>query len=71
LLMEHSARYIPKMGDEVTALGQTGLFVVIAVHAEPESVDLKLTGPREFILRHTPWGALKATKKTREAVSRK
>jgi hypothetical protein len=60
--MEHSARYIPKMGDEVTALGQKGLFVVIAVRTEPESVDLKLTGPREFILRHTPWGALKPTK---------
>jgi hypothetical protein len=65
--MKHSPRYIPKLGDEVTALGQDGLFVVMAVRTKPESVDLKLTGPREFILRNTPWGSLKPTKEIREA----
>jgi hypothetical protein len=67
--MKRSARYIPKLGDEVTALGHNGLFVLIAVRTKPESVDLKLAGPREFILRRTPWGVLKPTKKIREDVT--
>jgi hypothetical protein len=64
--MEHSTRYIPKMGDEVTALGHSGVFVVIAVHTEPEWADLQLTSPRTFILSRIPWGALKPLKKTAE-----
>jgi hypothetical protein len=65
--MRHPGRYIPKLGDEVTALGHHGPFVVIAVRSKPESVDLMLAGgPREFILRQIPWGTLKPTKKIRE-----
>jgi hypothetical protein len=63
--MGHSARYLPKLGDEVTVLGQKGLFVVIAVRTEPESVDSKFSGPQEFILRNTSWRTLKPTKNVR------
>jgi hypothetical protein len=57
--MEDSARYVPTLGDEVTIVGRKGLFVVIAVRTRPESVDLRLTGSRGFILRNTPWRTLK------------
>ena len=54
-------RYVPTLGDEVTVLGRKGVFVVIAVRTQPESVDLKLTGSREIILRNTLWRTLKPT----------
>jgi hypothetical protein len=57
--MEGSVRYVPTLGDEVTVLGRKGRFVVIAVRIKPESVDLKLTGSRELILRNTPWRTLR------------
>lgn len=47
-----------------SALGQNGLFVVTAVHTEPDTADLKLTGPRDFILRDIPWGVLNPLKRT-------
>jgi translation initiation factor 2 beta subunit (eIF-2beta)/eIF-5 len=62
-----SQRYLPKLGDEVTALGHNGLFMVIAICTKPESVDLKLTG-REFILRNISWGSLNPRKNAREDI---
>ena len=64
-------QYVPTKGDEVYALGQNGSFTVRSVHTDPNSVDLKLIGPREFILKGVPWGALTIIKKakTREDVN--
>ncbi|HMG01592.1 MAG TPA: hypothetical protein VK596_00580 [Edaphobacter sp.] len=56
-------RYIPKKGDEVSVLGQNGPFKVIAVKTEPNFVEVKLIGPREFILKNIPWGSLTPLKK--------
>jgi hypothetical protein len=57
-------RYIPKKGDEVAVLGQNGPFKVVAVKTEPNIVEVKLTGPREFSLKNIPWAALTPLKKS-------
>jgi hypothetical protein len=43
--MTNSQQYIPKKGDQVTALGQNGMFEVVDLYEDSHSADLKLVGP--------------------------
>jgi len=52
----------PKVGEEVSALGQYGRFSILEVHPQDSipglgTVDLQLVGT-EFVIRQIPWSAL-------------
>jgi hypothetical protein len=49
---------IPLEGDRISALGQEGMFRVFHVHENPNTVDLKLVGGTELVLKGIPWGDL-------------
>ena len=55
-MAQHTVRF-PQKGDRVGAIGRDGVFVVIAVHENPNLVDLRLLkgGPMQ---KGIPWTAL-------------
>jgi hypothetical protein len=55
-MAKHTVRF-PQKGDRVGAVGRNGVFVVIAVHENPNVVDLRLLkgGPTE---KNIPWATL-------------
>ena len=49
----------PKVGDRVGAIGQNGVFEVIAVSTSPVNMaTLRFVGKPDFII-NVPWGALR------------
>jgi hypothetical protein len=55
--MAKSRKRIPKKGDRVAVLGQSGTFVVSSVDSVIENVLVKMIG-HDFALDAIPWGAL-------------
>ena len=50
---------VPKMGDRVGMVGQSGLFEVVDVNMLMQTAKLKATDGQGHITRNVPWTSLK------------
>ncbi len=49
---------VPKRGERVTLKGQGGIFAVLRIHNELQTVDLKLIGRTGSVLKDIRWEVL-------------
>ena len=50
---------VPKMGNNVEMLGQSGLFEVVDVNLLMQTVNLKATDGQGHVSRNVPWTSMK------------
>jgi hypothetical protein len=49
---------VPKRGERVALKGQGGIFAVLRIHNDLQTVDLKLIGRTGSVLKDIPWEVL-------------
>lgn len=49
---------IPKKGDRVAVLGHTGMYDVSEIDSKHWTVNVKMIGSAELVLKDIPWGTL-------------
>jgi hypothetical protein len=50
---------VPKIGNHVEIVGQSGLYEVVDVNMLMQTVDLKATDGQGHVTRNVPWTSLK------------
>jgi hypothetical protein len=56
--MNTSNQRVPKRGERVTLKGHGGIFAVLRIHCQLQTVDLKLIGQTGFVLKDIRWKVL-------------
>lgn len=49
---------VPRRGERVTLKGESGIFAVLRIHNQLQTVDLKLIGRTGAVLKDIRWEAL-------------